>query len=313
MDRSELKKHIVGPIATVPTPFDGSFNVDYGKMRAAAEWWVEQGLVTGRAVVKVAAAMGEGPQLRDSEWPELLKTVVDATGGKASVVCGIHYKDTVRTIEDARRAQDLGAIGLQISPPIFNDPKQDDILRYYGAVSDAIGIGILIYNTPWQTYGNIEVATFEKMSDFEHVVAIKWHPSEPEGYEEIFKLADVFNIIDNNSTPVQCHKLGGKGFINLTAEVYPPFDMRIWDLMERGDYETAQSEWTPVNTALYEFYGKLDVRSGGQARTKKALMAAMGRDFGPSRPPSLPVSAEELEELRGVLLGFGWPVPEPVA
>ena len=313
MDRSELKKHIVGPIATVPTPFDDNFGVDYGKMRAAAEWWVEQGLVTGRAVVKVAAAMGEGPQLRDSEWPELLRTVVDATGGKASVVCGIHYKDTVRTIEDARRAQDLGAIGLQISPPIFNDPKQDDILRYYGAVSDAIGIGILIYNTPWQTYGNIEVATFEKMVGFEHVVAIKWHPSEPEGYEEIFKLAEVFNIIDNNSTPVQCHKLGGKGFINLTAEVYPPFDMRIWDLMEQGDYETAQAEWTPVNTALYEFYGKLDARSGGQARTKKALMAAMGRDFGPSRPPSLPVSAEELEELRGVLLGFGWPVPEPVA
>ena len=245
MDRSELKKQIVGPIATVPTPFDDNFGVDYGKMRAAAEWWVEQGLVTGRAVVKVAAAMGEGPQLRDSEWPELLKTVVDATGGKASVVCGIHYKDTVRTIEDARRAQDLGAIGLQISPPIFNDPKQDDILRYYGAVSDAIGIGILIYNTPWQTYGNIEVATFEKMVDFEHVVAIKWHPSEPEGYEEIFKLADVFNIIDNNSTPVQCHKLGGKGFINLTAEVYPPFDMRIWDLMEQGDYETAQAEWNP--------------------------------------------------------------------
>jgi 4-hydroxy-tetrahydrodipicolinate synthase len=313
MDRSELKKQIVGPIATVPTPFDDNFGVDYGKMRAAAEWWVEQGLVTGRAVVKVAAAMGEGPQLRDSEWPELLKTVVDATGGKASVVCGIHYKDTVRTIEDARRAQDLGAIGLQISPPIFNDPKQDDILRYYGAVSDAIGIGILVYNTPWQTYGSIEVATFEKMVDFEHVVAIKWHPSEPEGYEEIFKLAEVFNIIDNNSTPVQCHKLGGKGFINLTAEVYPPFDMRIWDLMERGDYETAQAEWTPVNTALYEFYGKLDARSGGQARTKKALMAAMGRDFGPSRPPSLPVSAEEMEELRGVLFGFGWPVPEPVA
>ena len=313
MDRSELKKHIVGPIATVPTPFDNNFDVDYGKMRAAAEWWIEQGLVTGRAVVKVAAAMGEGPQLRDSEWPELLRTVVNATGGKASVVCGIHYKDTVRTIEDARRAQDLGAIGLQISPPIFNDPKQEDILRYYGAVSDAIGIGILVYNTPWQTYGNIEVSTFEKMADFEHVVAIKWHPSEPEGYEEIFKLADVFNIIDNNSTPVQCHKLGGKGFINLTAEVYPPFDLGIWDLLERGDYETAQAAWVPVNTALYEFYGKLDARSGGQARTKKALMAAMGRDFGPSRPPSMPVSADEMEELRGVLLGFGWPVPQPVA
>ena len=46
------------------------------------------------------------------------------------------------------------------------------------------------------------------------------------------------------------------------------------------------------------------------ARLKKAVMAAMGMSMGPMRPPSLPHSAEELEELRGLLRGFGWPVPE---
>ncbi len=48
MKRDELRKLIVGPIATVPTPFDSDY--------------------------KVAAAMGEGPQLNEEEWGRLLAT-----------------------------------------------------------------------------------------------------------------------------------------------------------------------------------------------------------------------------------------------
>ena len=86
MNREETKKLIVGPIATVPTPFDADYEVDYLKMRDLTQWWVESGLVKGKAVIKVAAAMGEGPQLRDDEWPELLQTVIQAADGKATVM-----------------------------------------------------------------------------------------------------------------------------------------------------------------------------------------------------------------------------------
>lgn len=309
MDREELKKHIVGAFATVPTPFDDDFEVDYGLMASSTEWWVEQGLVTGKAVIKVAAAMGEGPQLRDEEWPRLLDTVVKAAKGRASVVCGIHYKDTIRAIEDIRRAQDLGAIGVQVSPPIFNDPNLDDIVRYYGALSDAVEIGILVYPTPRQHCGIIPAETFERMVDFEHVVGVKWNPGGGD-YDAIYKLAGVFNIIDNTGQPIRSHKLGGRGFISLTSDVHPPFDLRVWELMEDGDYETAQAEWDRVNGPLDEFYSRFIERSGGQGRTKKALMTAMGRSFGATRPPSLPATDEEVEELRELLRGFGWPVPE---
>ena len=57
--------------------------------------------------------MGEGPDLSDEEWPLLLDTVVKAAGKNATVLCGIQTKDTLRTIEDAKRAQDLGAKGCR--------------------------------------------------------------------------------------------------------------------------------------------------------------------------------------------------------
>ncbi len=46
-------------------------------------------------------------------------------------MCDIHYKDTLCTIEDAKRAADLGAVGVQVASLIFNDPTQDDILWFF--------------------------------------------------------------------------------------------------------------------------------------------------------------------------------------
>ena len=273
-----------------------------------------QGLVAGKSVIKVAAFIGEGPQLADDEWPRLLETAVQAADGRVPVVCGIHCKDTIRTIDDAKRAQDLGAIGLQITTPIFNDPNQDDILRYFEAVSDAIDIGILIYNVKWQRgdkyYGIVFPETLRKMVDFEQVVAIKWSPQAGAEYEDIFDLKDTFNIIDNTGQPVRCYKLGGKGFVNMTAPVHPKHIVRIWDLLEAGRYDDAQAQWDSVEPTLREFYSRVTRRSGGQSRVLKAMMAIMGMPVGNSRPPSLPLTSQELNELCRIMIGWGWPVPE---
>ena len=311
MDRETLKQHFQGAIATpVPTPFDDDFRVDFGRMAELTQWLVESGLVAGKAVIKAAAAMGEGPQLRDDEWPGLLRTTVQAAQGRAPVVCGIHYKDTLRTIEDAKKAQDLGAVGLQISAPVFNIPTEDDILRYYSDVSDAIDVGILVYPTHMASAAEISEETIRKMVDFEHVVAIKWSPPAGREYDDLFDLAGVFNIIDNSLQPVRCHKQGGRGFINRTIEAYPPHDLRVWDLMEDGRYDEAQTLFDSVNAPLADFYAKISLKSGGQARMKKGMMALMGRPVGDSRPPSLSLSADELAELRELMVGFGWPVAE---
>ena len=69
-------------------------------------------MVKGNAVIKVAVVMGEIAHMRDEEWGPLLKTTVQVAKDKATVMCGIHYKDTLRTIEDAKRAADLGVGGV---------------------------------------------------------------------------------------------------------------------------------------------------------------------------------------------------------
>ena len=305
----EIKSLIVGPIATVPTPFDDEFEVDYGKMHELTQMWVDEGLVKGRAVLKVAAAMGEGPMLRDDEWPYLLRTVVQAANDKAAIVCGLHYKDTKRTIEDAKRAQDMGAHALQVCPPVFNRPSQDDIFDYFAELSEAIDIGIMVYHTHWLSGGRIEVDTILRMKELKQIASIKWSAPEDVEHSEMSKFADAFSVIANGYA-IETHKLGGRGYINVTASAYPAHDLKVWDLLESGNYEEADKLFTSTDDALRDFGAKMDARSGGQARLPKALMDVMGFNVGASRPPSKPINANELAELKDIVKNqLGWPVP----
>ena len=61
MNREELSKLIVGPIATVPTPFDDDYEVDFGRMHDLTQQWVDEGIVKGKGVIKIAGGDGRRP------------------------------------------------------------------------------------------------------------------------------------------------------------------------------------------------------------------------------------------------------------
>lgn len=307
MSRDKARTYMQGPIATLPTPFDDQYQIDYGRMADLSRWWVDQGLIAGRAPLKVAAAMGEGPDLDDNEWPRLLETVVKASGDKAAIICALKTKDTLHTIEDAKRAQNLGAIGLQIDLPIFHHPVQDDYVRYFTDISDAINIGIMIYNTFWFGPPSLTAETMNRLRDAEHVVAVKWF-APPEGsvdYDDMRLFSDHFNVIDNASQPVRGHRNGARGFIDSTTPVYPAYALGVWDMLEAGKYDEAQAEFDRVHKPLAAFSAKVLAKSGGY-RVPKGLMAVVGQPVGPPRPPTLPLNDGEMAELRAIVQEAGW-------
>ena len=306
MKRDELRLQIQGPIATIPTAFDNAFALDTAKMADLTEWWVQNGLRTGKSVLKVAAAMGEGPDLDDSEWPKLLESVVTVANDRVPVVCGLRTKNTLHTIEDARRAQDLGAVAVQIDLPIFHHPTQDDYVRYFTDISDAIDTGIIIYNTWWFGAESISVETLLRLATAEHVIGVKWATPAGADYDDMRRFAGIFNVIDNTGNPVRCHRNGGRGYISSVIHAWPEHDLKVWELVDAQRYDEAQALFDRVNGALDAFRDRLARESGGY-RIQKALMEAIGRPVGPPRPPTLPLNASQLAELRELMLGLGWP------
>jgi 4-hydroxy-tetrahydrodipicolinate synthase len=318
MDRAELKGRIRGTPVTLPTPFDKDLKVDFGRLTDMTHWWVEQGLGTDDAALKTSAAMGEGPDLNDDEWPHILRTVVNAAGPGKTVICGLKPKNTLHTIEDAKKAQDLGAIGLQVDLPFFHHSQQDDNVRHFAAISDAIDIGIMIYNTHWFCQNPVKeymkAESMLRLKDSEHVVTIKWSVPDGEDYDQMTQFSDIFNVIDNSgrTSTVRCFKNGGVGYISALIATYPQHDQKVFALLQKGQYKEAQSEINMVDAALAPWMTKTGNVSGGY-RQGKAMQAALGRPIGDPRPPTLPCTAEEINEVRGIMEHLGWTQPVGVA
>jgi 4-hydroxy-tetrahydrodipicolinate synthase len=309
VNRAELRKLIRGTIVTLPTAFDDDFKLDLANTTELTHWWVEQGLGTETTPLKVAAAMGEGPDLSDDEWPHLLRTVVNAAGSGANVICALKAKNTLHTIEDSKIAQDLGAIGVQIDIPFMHHSNQDDIVRHFTDISDAIDIGIMIYNTHWFCQNPqkeyVHADTMLRLKDAEHLTAIKWGVPDGEDYDAMTEFSDIFNVIDNTGQTARCMRNGGAGYISSLIAVYPPHDLEVWELLVAGKYDEAEAKQNAVQSVLAEWQAKTGKRSGGY-RQMKGMMAAMGRPVGPTRPPTLPLDDEEVAEARELAKKLGW-------
>ena len=309
MDRETLKGMTQGISVAVPAPFDDDYNLDLAKAADLTRLWVADGLGTNTAFIKLASAWGQGPDLSDAEWPHLLRTVVDAGGDDVVVMQGLRSRGTVLVIDDAKRAQDLGAVSLQIELPFHHGPNQDDYVRYFTDISDAIDIGIMIYNTYWFGCAPLTAETMLRLADAEHVVAIKWNMPEGHDYDDMQQFSHIFNVLDNSGDMVRCHRNGGRGFVSAFASAYAAPELRLWQLFEERRYDEAQAEMDRNKAAIGPVSQKVGQRSGSY-RLAKGMMDIMGRSSGPPRPPTQPLNAEELADLEAALKGLGWPVPE---
>ena len=305
MNREELKQIMRGVSVAVPTPFDQDYRLDLAATTDLTQWWVSQGLGGGESMIKLCSAWGQGPDLSDDEWPHLVRTVVDAGGPGVNVMCGLKSKDTMRTIEDAKIAQDMGANSLQIELPYNHAPNQDQYVKHFTMISDAIDIGIMIYNTYWFGVSPIEPETMRRLEDAEHVAAVKWNYPDPDGYDKMREFSDTFNVIDNSGQHVRCFKNGGAGIVSAFAPAYPPHDLTVARLLKEGKYEEAEALTDAEDGALAPVRAKT-AQSGGGYRLAKAMMDIVGHPTGPPRLPTEPLDAEERAMLREAMEKLGW-------
>ena len=149
----------------------------------------------------------------------------------------------------------------------------------------------------------------ERLCALDRVVSLKW--STPDGGSSyvrgLVRFADRLAVVDNQGLEVLCHMLGGTGFITHLATVWPEHDLALFEQLEAGDYVGALTGFRQANLPWGEFRGKIWQRSGGESSVVKAALELVGRPGGPSRPPTRGLSADEREELRGLLRHIGVP------
>lgn len=309
MDIQEVKRIVRGPMIPVITNLKDDLSLDLEAIKFNVNYVVERGLVKESGVLLAVGAGGDFPMLTVQERKDVAKAIMEAAEGRTPVLVGAQDTNPQVSLELAQFAEEIGAYGIQSSPPYYYHPSDDDVLRWFRSLHDATeSIAIMAYNTWWEDY-NMSLEMVDRLAELERVVSLKW--STPDGgatyAKGVARFADRLAVVDNQGLAVLTHMLGGTGYITHLATVWPEHDLSLWDKMEKSDYIGALDGFQKINWSWYDLRSKIGSRTGGESNVIKAALELCGRPGGPSRPPTRGLTPEERAELRELLISIGAP------
>ena len=280
-------------IPAMVTPFSNDGALDIDASITLAKWLVEQ----GSEGLVITGTTGEGPAVTDEEDWELWKSVAEAV--TVPVIAGTTTNDTVHSVSQTKKAEELGCDGILAVTPYYNRPSQIGIYAHFEAIASSTKLPVVLYDIPVRTGRKIETATLLRMAhDIPNVVAVKDAAGNPGETAKVVRDApigfEVYSGDDALTLPLLA--VGAVGVISVAAHWSAPEHVAMMDAWEAGDAQEARR----INARLLESF---DYETGDEAPNPiptKAMMRTLGLNVGEPRLPMGPTPQGLEKEAREV-------------
>jgi 4-hydroxy-tetrahydrodipicolinate synthase len=264
--------HLSGSITALATPFTASGELDLDAWRRLLRAQSDAG-VHG---VVVAGSTGEAAALFDPEYDTLLRLAVETLGGRIPVLAGTGLANTAKTIEQTRRAAELGADAALVVTPPYVRPTQAGLLAHFRAVADDGAVPIVVYNVPGRTGCDLLPETAAELAAHARIVGIKEARNDAERMQALLPLrSDAFAVLSGDDpTAARALLAGADGVISVAANVVPATFRRLCELAAAGKADAVAA----LDGRLHALYDFLNVEPN--PIPVKALLARDGLGRG---------------------------------
>lgn len=282
-----------GAATALVTPFLGD-SINYPMLEQLLRRQIDAGI---EAVV-IAGTTGESATLSDGEKLELFRRAKDYVGNRCKIIAGTGSNSTRHTMELSMAAEQTGVDGLLLVSPYYNKATPEGLYAHYLAVAHSVSLPVILYNVPTRTGVDIPVSVYRRLSRIPNIAGVKESTSDITKYTKILAQCGSSMAIwagnDDMATPVIA--LGGKGVISVLSNILPTETQALARAALDGDFDTAaalQIRLQPLVEALFTEVNPIPV---------KQAMQFIGYDCGGCRLPLTPLSDENREKLRALLL-----------
>jgi len=284
-------------LTAMVTPFDAEGKVDLDRTRALAAHLV----ANGSDGLVVTGTTGESPTLNHEEKLLLYKTVVEAVGGKASVIAGTGSNSTSSTIELSREAEKLGIDGIMLVVPYYNKPNQEGMYQHFKAVADAVNLPVILYNVPGRTAANLLPVTANRLAQINNVVAIKEACGDMDQVSELMRIipSDFVVYCGDDSLTLPMLTLGAHGVISVVSHVAGREIQEMIRTFFNGDIQKARK----MHLMLFPLFKAMFVTTNPVPI--KTALNLQGHQVGAPRLPLVDASAADIEHIKTALNQFG--------
>ena len=282
-------------LTAMVTPFTPDGAVDLDRAAELADRLVGD----GNDGLVISGTTGEAPTTHRGEKADLLRAVVDAVGGRATVVAGVGSNDTVDATLMAQDAAKAGASGLLVVTPYYNKPPQAGVIAHTVAVAESTDLPVMLYDVPGRTGLALTQATVLELAAHPQVVAIKDAKLDLESTSWVLSQSDLAYYSGHDPWTLPLLALGAVGVIGTSTHVVAGRTKQMIEAFASGDVAGARA----LHEAMLPIYSGI-FRSPGTILVKAAL-ALLGFPVGSVRLPLVEATADEVAQLRTDLIAAG--------
>lgn len=275
-----------GVLAPIVTPFDATGAIDFAALQTNLQWLLDRGARHGNTVILTAGSGGDFPMMNLEERKAVIAATAEVIGDRAPIIAGVQSLDIRDTIALCQHCESLGLDAVQISGPFYYDGRPDDVIAWFDQVARHTSIGFALYNN-WYTGYDMPIDLMERLCDVPNAIGAKWASPDLATFDDgVRRLQERVAVVNNTFETIRGHKLGSRCFVSHWPNFCPEWCFRIWDLMEAGDYKTAQAEFDAAMKPYQAIVAKIQAQTAGEAVFVRPLMTLAGLNGGHSRLPS---------------------------
>lgn len=285
-----LDQALTGISGILVTPYDDKGDVAPDRLVPI----LDRALGAGLHMPVVNGNTGEFYALTTEEAATMVREVVGLVAGRAPVLAGIG-----RGIRDAtalaRVSAEAGATALMVHQPPDPFVSPRGIVDYLKAIADASG------GLPMMLYLRNDAIGTKAIADLcalPQVKGIKWATPNPLKLAEAKAACDPSLVWVGGLAEIWApafYAVGARGFTSGLINVWPERSLAIHGALEAGRYDEANDLIAGMK-AFEEI--RAEEMNGANVTGVKAALLALGRDCGPTRPPSAwPLTAAQKAKL----------------
>jgi 4-hydroxy-tetrahydrodipicolinate synthase len=240
-----------GSLTALATPFRDT-RVDWDALSRLSERQIER----GTAALIVCGSTGEAAALTLSEYARAVRTVADATAGRAPVIAGCTALATAAAVALGIEAACAGADALLCAVPPYVKPTQDGIVAHVRAIAHAADLPVILYDVPSRSGVAVGDDTVARLHDAGLIVGLKDATADMSRPARLrARCGAAFLQWSGDDATAPAHRaMGGIGCISVTANVTPALCAllhRAWDHGDLGQFATLRDLLDPLHATLF--------------------------------------------------------------
>lgn len=274
-----------GVMPAVTTKFTDDDQLDLETFKRNIEAQIEAG-VSG---LILGGTLGEASTLTSEEKEKLIVTTLGLASGKVPVILNIAEQSTKQAMAVAKRAEEIGADGLMLLPPMRYKATDYETTVYFQQIARSTSLPIIIYNNPIDYKIEVTLEMFEELVKEENIQAVKESTRDISNVIRIKnRFGDRLNVLCGVDTlALESMVAGADGWVAGLVAAYPEETVAIFKLVKAGEIEEALRIYRWFMPLL-----ELDI-SPQLVQNIKLAEVATGLGTENVRPPRLPLQGAE--------------------